>query len=278
MNSSDRGVLVGYDGSSSSRDAVDWAARAAREQGAVLTVCHAWAPGYAGPSLEPEHYDPARAAARWILPTAIRNPDPGEVQQILIEGSAAGVLCEQSADASVLVVGSRGLGGLSGLMLGSVSLQSAAFAHSPVVVVRGRWRRTGSYVPGHIVAGIDGSDTSADVLDFAGTEAALRHVPLTAVCALADAPGELAMAERIGEDFERIVTRWEKDHPEVELYRQVTSQSARGALIDAAYDAQLLVLGRRGRGGLPHMMLGSVTQALLAHTPCPVAVVGAGHV
>jgi nucleotide-binding universal stress UspA family protein len=274
MNSSDHGVLVGYDGSSSSRDAVDWAARAAREHGAVLTVCHAWAPGYAGPPLEPEHDDPARASAQWILSTAIRNPDPAEVQQVLVEGSAAGVLREQSADASVLVVGSRGLGGLSGLMLGSVSLQTAAFAQSPVVVVRGRWRRTGCYVPGHIVAGIDGSDASADVLDFAGTEAALRHVPLTAVCALADAAGELAMAERIGEDFERIVTKWEKDHPEVELYRQITSKSARAALLDAAYDAQLLVLGRRGRGGLPHMMLGSVTQILLSHTPCPVAVVG----
>jgi nucleotide-binding universal stress UspA family protein len=274
MNSSDHGVLVGYDGSSSSRDAVDWAARAAREHGAVLTVCHAWAPGYAGPPLEPEHDDPARASAQWILSTAIRNPDPAEVQQVLVEGSAAGVLCEQSADASVLVVGSRGLGGLSGLMLGSVSLQTAAFAQSPVVVVRGRWRPTGCCVPGHIVAGIDGSDASADVLDFAGTEAALRHVPLTAVCALADAAGELAMAERIGEDFERIVTKWEKDHPEVELYRQITSKSARAALLDAAYDAQLLVLGRRGRGGLPHMMLGSVTQILLSHTPCPVAVVG----
>ena len=76
------------------------------------------------------------------------------------------------------------------------------------------------------------------------------------------------------EDFERIVTRWEKDHPEVELHRQITGRSARTVLLEATYDAQLLVLGRRGRGGLPHMMLGSVTQTLLSHTPCPVAVVG----
>jgi nucleotide-binding universal stress UspA family protein len=224
---------------------LNWAARAARERGAVLTVCHAWACGYAGPPLEPEHEDPA------------------------------GVLCEKSKDASVLVVGSRSLGGLSGLMLGSVSLQVAALAASPVVVVRGRWQPTGGYVPGHIVAGIDGSEASVDVLEFAGTEAALRHVPLTAVCALADALGELSAAEQIGEDFERIVTKWEKDHPEVELHRQITGQSARAALLDATYDAQLLVLGRRGRGGLPHMMLGTVTQTLLSHTPCPVAVVGA---
>ncbi len=274
MHCSDHEILVGYDGSSSSRDAVDWAARAAREHGAVLAVCHAWAPGYAGPPLEPGHDDPARASAQWILSTSIRNPDPAEVQQVLVEGSAASVLCEQSADASILVVGSRGLGGLDGLMLGSVSLQTAAFAHSPVVVVRGRWRPTGCYAPGHVVAGIDGSEASANVLDFAGTEAALRHVPLTAVCALADAPGELAMAKRTGEDFEHIVTKWEKEHPEVELYRQITSQSARATLLDAAYDAQLLVLGRRGRGGLPRMVLGTVTETLLSHASCPVAVIG----
>jgi nucleotide-binding universal stress UspA family protein len=107
MNGSDHGVLFGYDGSSSSREALDWAARAAREHGAVLTVRHAWAPGYAGPPLEPEHDDPARASARWILSTAVRNPGPGEVQEVLVEGSAAGGLCAQSADASVLVVGPR---------------------------------------------------------------------------------------------------------------------------------------------------------------------------
>lgn len=275
MYRSDQRVLIGYDGSSSSREALSWATRAARERGAVLTVCHAWSPGYAGPPLEPDHEDPARSSAQWILSAAMRNPDPAEAQPILVEGHAAGVLCEQSKDADVLVVGSRGLGGLSGLMLGSVSLQVAALATSPVVVVRGRWRSTGGYIPGHVVAGIDGSKTSRDVLDFAGIEAALRHVPLTAICALADAPGELGTAEHIGEDFERIVTRWEKDHPEVELHRQITGQSARTALLEATYDAQLLVLGRRGRGGLPHMMLGSVTQTLLSHSPCPVAVVGA---
>jgi nucleotide-binding universal stress UspA family protein len=86
-------------------------------------------------------------------------------------------------------------------------------------------------------------------------------------------PPALTAAGQQGE-LERIVTKWEKDHPEVELYRQITSQSARTTLLDAAYDAQLLVLGRRGRGGLPRMMLGTVTETLLSHAPCPVAVGG----
>jgi nucleotide-binding universal stress UspA family protein len=255
------GVLVGYDGSASSREALSWAARAARERDVVLTVCHAWTPGDAD-------------SARWILSTAVQNPDPARVRQILVPGRAASVLCELSAEADVLVVGCRGLSGLSGLMLGSVSLQVAALASAPVVVVRGRWRSGGGYLPGHIVAGIDGSQASVGVLTFAGAEAALRHLPLTAVCAQADAPGELGMAQHIGEDFERIITTWEKDHPEVELHRQITGSSARTALLDAAQDAQLLVVGRRGRGGLPRMVLGTVAQTLLSYAPCPVAVVG----
>ncbi len=275
MTGLNHGVLAGYDGSATSREAVNWAARAARERGVVLTVCHAWDPGHAGPALEPEHEDPARASAQWIIATAVRNPDPASVRQLLAEGSAAQVLCKQSNDAAIVVVGSRGLTGLSGLMLGSVSRRVATFASSPVVVVHGRWRPSGGYIPGHVVVGVDGSSASADALAFAGTEAGLRDVPLTAVCALADAPGDLGSAGRIGEDYERIVTAWEKDHPEVEVHRQITGQSARAALLDAAHDAQLLVVGRRGRGGLPHMMLGTVTETLLSHTPCPVAVVGA---
>ena len=273
MTAINHGILVGYDGSASSREAVNWAARAARERGVVLTVCHAWMPGYGGPFLEPEHEDPARGSAQWTLSTAVRNPDPAEVRQVLAEGPAADVLCEQSADAALVVVGSRGLGGLSGLMIGSVSLRVATFAVSPVVVVHGRWRPTGGYMPGHVVVGVDGSSASADVLAFAGTEAALRDVPLTAVCALADAPGDLA--PHIGEDFERIVTDWEKDHPEVEVHRQITGRSARTALLEAAQDGQLLVVGRHGRGGLPRMMIGTVTETLLSHSTCPVAVVGA---
>jgi nucleotide-binding universal stress UspA family protein len=128
-------------------------------------------------------------------------------------------------------------------------------------------------VPGHVVVGIDGSAAAEQTLNFAGDEAALRRVPLTAVCALADAPGDLGSAGCIEEDFERSVILWEKDHPEVTVHRHVTVASPRSALLTAASDAQLLVVGCRGRGGLPRMVLGSVSQALLSHAPCPIAIV-----
>jgi len=274
MATIDHGILVGYDGSLSSQEAVAWAAHEARDRGVMLTVCHAWAPGDAGPPLGPGE-DPARESAQWILSTAVPNPDPARVRHVLVEGPVARALCEQSAAADMLVVGSRSLEGLSGLLLGSVSLQVAARASAPVVVVRGHWRPAGGYVPGHVVVGIDGSPAAAAALRFAGAEAALHRVPLTAVCALADAPGDLAASSLIAEDFERSVITWEKDHPDVELHRQVTGASPRHALLAAAQDAQLLVLGDRGRCGLPRMALGSISTALLSHAPCPVAVVHA---
>lgn len=272
MASTKNQILVGYDGSSSSQEALRWAAREARDRSAALTVCHAWTAGSAGPPLAVGEEDLARESAEWILATAAPTAAYDHLRHLLIEGPSVRTLCEQSAGADMLVVGSRGLGGLSGLLLGSVSLQVAQYASSPVIVVRGRWRPTGGYVPGHVVAGVDGSPAAEGVLNFAGDEAVLRQVPLTAVCALADAPGDLAAAHDIAEDFERLVTSWEKDHPEVEVHRQITIASPRAALLAATQDAQLLVVGHRGRGGLPGMTLGSVTHVLLSHAPCPIAI------
>lgn len=273
MASTEHGIVVGYDGSSSAQEALRWAAREARDRGVALTVCQAWMPGSAGPPPGAGQEDLARQSARWILADAKCMTDVTTIRQLLVEGPAAGALCTCSTGAEMLVVGSRGFGGLSGQLLGSVSLQVAAHASAPVVVVRGRWRPAGGHMPGHVVVGVDGSAAAEEALNFAGDEAALRRVPLTAVCALADAAGDLGSAYGIAEDFERSVITWEKDHPDVTVHRQVTEASARSALLAAAHDAQLLVLGRRGRGGLPRMALGSVSQTLLSHAPCPIAIV-----
>jgi nucleotide-binding universal stress UspA family protein len=280
MTSTVYGILAGYDGSPGSQHALRWAAQAARERDAVLTVCHAWAAGYAGPPAEAEREALARQCAGRVLARGLRSArgltGPGSARPLLTEGLPACVLCELSGSAAMVVLGSRGTGGLPRLPLGSVSLEVAAYARSPVVVVRGHWRPAGRYLPGPVVAGVDGSAVSGAVLAFAGEEASRRGAPLVAVCALADAPGELGAARHIEEEFEDSVIRWEKDHPEVAVQRQVTLMSARAALLAATQDAQLLVVGTRGRGGLHGMMLGSVSQAMLCHAPCPVGVVHAG--
>jgi nucleotide-binding universal stress UspA family protein len=243
----------------------------------VLTVCHACAPGFAALRSEAGVVGLARQAGERVIADGLRQArdlmGPGEVRPLLSIGQAAAVLCEHSHDADMIVVGSRGRGGLSGMLLGSVSWQVAGHAHCPVVVVRGRWRSAGDHAPGPVVVGTDGSAISDAALGFAFEEAALRGAPLLAVCALADAPGSLGGQLRLQEEVEQAIMRHEKDHPGVAVLRQVAQGGARAALLAAAHDAQLLVVGSRGRGGVQGMLLGSVSQAVLHHAPCPVAVV-----
>ncbi|HEX9541422.1 MAG TPA: universal stress protein [Streptosporangiaceae bacterium] len=72
-----------------------------------------------------------------------------------------------------------------------------------------------------------------------------------------------------------MITHCEKGHPGIAIHQQVANGAPRSALLEAAQDAQMLVVGSRGRGGIRGMMLGSVSQAVLHHAPCPVSVVHA---
>jgi nucleotide-binding universal stress UspA family protein len=264
-----KGILAGYDGSPGGEHALSWAAREARSRGAVLTVCHAWTPNVAALS------DGERVVVEGLR-RAKNLMGPDGVRPLLVSGPATAVLCEDSRDADMMVVGSRGCGGMAGMLLGSVSWQVAGHAHCPVVVIRGHWRSVGDYTPGPVVVGVDGSATSDAALGFGFEEAALRGVALLAVSSVADAPGCLGGNLRLQDDVEQVITRRQKEHPEVAVLRQVAQGGARAALLTAACDAQLLVVGSRGREGMEGMMLGSVSQALLHHAPCPIAVVHPG--
>lgn len=275
MKGTRHGILVGYDGSPGSAEALGWAAKEARLRGSVLTICHAWAPGYPAPAADATAL--ARRSGEQALARGLQYArtiaGPVELRPLLAEGAAAGALCEHSGDADMVVVGARGQGGLPGLLLGSVSSQVAAYGCGRIVVVRGKWRPVPGRAPGPVVAGTDGSAASAGAVAFAVEEAALRDAVLLAVCALADAPGVLGTHGQIKRDFEDLISRSEKEHPEVTVRRDITDGPARTALLRAAADAQILIVGVRGRVGIRGMTLGSVTHALLHHAPCPVGVV-----
>ena len=270
MTEATHGILVGYDGSPGSDQALGWALQEASWRGAVLTICHAWAPEHVpGAPGEGGAPDNAQRAGEQVLAQALRFArtvmGAAAVRPLLASGPAAQVLCGHSLDADLVVVGSRGRGGLAGLLLGSVSQQVAAHAQGRVVVVRGHWHRAAEYTPGPVAVGADGSAASRAAIGFAAREAALHGVPLLAVCALADTPGGLGGTGRMEEAVGQDIARWEKEHPEVVIRQQVSPGQQRGA--------QLLVVGSRGRGGVPGMRLGSVSQAMLHHSSCPVAVV-----
>ena len=270
------GIITGYDGSPGSDEALRWAAREAQARGTTLTVCLAWAPGYLALADDSAVHDLAGQRGGEILARGVRHAesvlDSGDVRSVLAEGRPARVLCERSRSAEMVVVGSRGLGGLAGALLGSVSWQVAGHAQGRVVVVRGHWRPV-NQSPGPVVVGADGSAASQSAVTFALEEATLRDAPIVALCALADSPGRLGGARQMEEDFSRQMTLQEKEHPEVTVLRQVAVGPPRSALLTAGAEAQMLVVGSRGLGGLEGMSLGSVVQAVLHHSPCPVAVV-----
>ena len=283
-------IMVGYDGSAGSAEALEWAVREARLRGVPLTVCVGWTPGYTAagadaadtalPVEQPGAVDPARVHAEAVLARGVRRAQAWdsavEPRPLLVCAPPARALCEQCAGTDMLVVGSRGLGGFTGLLLGSVGLQVAAHAPVLVTVVRGRWRPVPGQYPPPVVVGTDGSPASQAALDFAVEEAALRDVPLVAVCALSDAAGVFGTARKMEADFITAMGKVQADHPEVLVQKRVEQGAPRSALLAAASHGQLLVVGARGRGGLREMTLGSVSLAVLHHAACPVTVVHGG--
>ena len=270
------GIVAGYDGSHGSGEALRWAAREAKTRDTTLTVCLAWKPDHTALPTELDLCDLARQHGQEILARGLPYAESvlgrGRVRADLAAGSAAHVLCERSQTADMVVVGCRGDSQLPGLLLGSVSWQVAGHARGQVVVVRGEWRPA-NQVPGPVVVGADGSPVAQAAIAFAFEEAALRDVPLVAVCALTDATGRLGEGHQVEEDFRHLMASEAKGHPKVTAVLRVLAGTPRAALLTASADAQMLVVGSRGRGGLEGMSLGSVAQAVLHHAPCPVGVV-----
>lgn len=138
-------IVVGIDGSEESQAALVWALRQARLQGAVLDVVYAWHPlyiadisGMAMSTIRPEEMEASAQAVLDHSVAELGNTADVEVNPILATGSAAHVLLETAKGADLLVVGSRGRGGFSGLLLGSTSQQCAHHATCPVVIVRAK--------------------------------------------------------------------------------------------------------------------------------------------
>ena len=270
------GIVAGYDGSPGAAQALRWAAREARARGTELTVSLAWTPDHMELPTESGLCDLTRQHGREILargrPYAESVLGPGRVRADLAAGSAARVLCERSRDADMVVVGSSGHGELPGWRLGSVAWQVAGHASGRVVIVRGAWRPA-NRAPGPVVLGVDGAAAGQAAIGFAFDEAALRDVPLATVCALTDAAGRLGGSRRLEEDVDQMLDSEAKEHPEVSVARHVLAGTPRAVLLVASADAQMLVVGARGRGGLDEMTLGSIAQAVLQYAPCSVGVV-----
>jgi nucleotide-binding universal stress UspA family protein len=207
------------------------------------------------------------------------------VQAVFTVGGPAGVLVDESRAASLVVVGTRGLGGFAGLLAGSVSTQVADHAHCPVIVVR-TGATTGPGPGAPVVVGLDGSPLSSHALQFALDLAAASDAPLVALYAWRGLPtGNLGPTtvwhydpEEAEEEARRLLAEQlagcAERYPQVSIeQRTVLSFNPGDTLVDASRTAGLVVVGSRGRGGFTGLLLGSTSQTLVHHARCSVAVI-----
>ncbi|MFE6828448.1 universal stress protein [Streptomyces sp. NPDC057690] len=282
-------IVVGVDGSESSLRAVDWAADESALRGAPLRLVYAslWE-RYEGESLAADLGKPSeQVTAEDIVRTAARRartrrPDV-EVSTGVLPEEPEYALVREGRNASALVLGTRGRGGLVEMLLGSVSLTVAAHADCPVIVLRGSHDdqvRAGTR--GRVVVGIGEKTTNSAALRFAVQEAELRHATLDAVRAwrcpaheTTDHPLLAGEPARLHEQHAvEVLDRALKDTPAgVDLRRRTVEGPARRVLLNASHEADLLVVGARRNPGHLGLQLGRVAHAVLHHCDCAVAVV-----
>ncbi|MGV5046711.1 universal stress protein [Rhodococcus pyridinivorans] len=290
-------IVVAVDGSDASTTAVHWAARTAAIRGLplrIVTVVHIPAFYYSEPYLAQSFHEEMKATARDRLDNAavlarqiIDENRHGNVEITTeqLEGKVVPTLIAQAEHADRLVVGSRGLGEVKGLLAGSVSTAVVSHAVAPVVVVRGRTFDGAPPTKGPVVVGVDGSVSCRDAVEVAFEEASARGATLVAVNVWSDVsvqPSLGAVPEdphwsriQTGEEIvlaERLAGYQER-YPDVTVERVVARDRPVRVLSEYAEAAQLLVVGTRGRGGFKGLLLGSTSNALIQTADCPVLVV-----
>lgn len=286
-------IVVGYDGSTASDLALEWAARAAADRGVPLEILVAWTlpasnfGGGTGGTYESELLDELRSQADLSLEHALsqaqRTSADLDVRGEVMVSSPAACLVERSKAAHLVVVGSHGRGGFTGLLLGSISRQVATHAKCPAVVVRTPTDPDAK----EIVVGVDGSQPAQKALDWAIDEASRKgfslrvlHTwevpPIGAITGVPTfSPPEL-LEDIKGSEMRttaELLAGHRDRYPDVPVVQDVERGSPVHILCDASERAAMVVVGSRGRGGFVGLLLGSVSHGVVHHAKCPVTVV-----
>ncbi|MEQ4725891.1 universal stress protein [Nonomuraea sp. B19D2] len=282
----ERSIVVGYDESPGSEQALRWAVEEARLRQSPLVVCHAWHWPYPRRPVVGEVLTQLEGIGSAVVAEGVRHArelaPTVDVRPLLVRGVASAVLLAALRNAELAVLGSRGQGGFEELRVGSAAVQVPAHSVRPVVIVGhdGVAAREGM---ARIVVGADGSPAGQAALEFAFEEAELRGGAVRAVCCWLDV-GDLTGQDglpfvdrrKIRADaeagFREAVSALMRRRPAVPVTIEFIAERPERAIIDAARDATLLVLGSRGVGSTPTMLVGPVTQAALSEAACPVAV------
>lgn len=292
-------IVVGVDGSDSASDAVRWAVVEALHRQLPL---HIVSSALASPGSFSDGVDLrigvvgqrevlTKAALSTAKDTALKaaHGAPLTVHTFLEHGSAAAALIRHSETATMLVLGSRGLGEFTGALLGSVGTAVAAHAVCPIVVVKGLPPADQPLLDGPIVVGVDCTSNSQPAVQWAFEEAARRSTDVIAVHAWSDADVSVIAAQTHAypspENLEMVeatslatsLAGYQEEHPNVHVERIVVRDKPAREIVAAARHAQMIVTGSRGRGGFSALLLGSTSRAVLHRASVPVVVVPTGR-
>jgi nucleotide-binding universal stress UspA family protein len=284
------GIVVGVDESPAAKVAVQWAARDAELRKIPLTLVHATSPEVA---TWPNVRLPA-GLARWhrdhgrrlvddafkVVEEACQHGGPAEVHTEILPSAAVPTLVDLSKDAEMVVMGCRGSGRWPGRLMGSVSSGLLHYAHCPVAIIHDEDPLMPHPSKAPVLVGIDGSSASELATAIAFDEASRRDVGLIAVHAWSDVdvsewpgidwPATQSMAEEV---LAERLAGWQEQCPDVQVSRTVVRDQPARQLVQRSEEAQLVVVGSRGRGGFAGMLVGSVgeTVAQMARMPVIVA-------
>ncbi|MFE7765335.1 universal stress protein [Streptomyces sp. NPDC057438] len=286
-----RHVTVGVDGAPESGAAADWAAREALVRKVPLRIVHAYEWSGAGTNLAGPD-EPRRWADELLAEVAeeLQRGHPSlEISTRLLSGQPAAALAAEADEADLLVLGSRGLSGVMGFLLGSVGRQTISMTEQPVVLVRMPGQAAAPQVTApprparDVVVGVDINQLGDPLLAFGFEESARHRDRLLALYGwsippvVRDSAALLAAQREVSEDVARRLTEilapWRRKFPSVQVVERSPVGSPSQLLVDAAADADLVVVGRCVRKAILGTRIGSVAQAVIHHCAAPVVVV-----
>jgi nucleotide-binding universal stress UspA family protein len=275
--------IVGIDGSDHARSALRWAvAHAVGRTDEIVAVGSYHVPMSLSILMAKRAFDVDRlgieATTAHDVDVAIaEEPVGAEVACVprVVEGRPAATLVEQCSDADLLVVGQRGADAGHHTSLGSVSRYCSTHATTPIVIVPPAWTAGECQ---SIAVGFDGSPNAERALrwavDFAPADSTIRVIIAIEVTPwLEDDLVRARFPDEVERETTRLIAKLDALTDDPRVQHSVVLQDAREALIEAAADSDLLVVGARGRGAIATMLLGSVTNWLLHHAICPTVVI-----
>jgi nucleotide-binding universal stress UspA family protein len=284
------GIVVGIDDSPAARVAVQWAAREAELRNIPLTLVHAVSPEVSTWLKTPlpagvmrwqqDHGRRLVDEALKLVEEASEGGGPAGVQTEILTSAAVPTLIDLSKEAQMVVAGSQGSGRWPGRLIGSVSSALLRHAHCPIAIIHDEDPSVSHPSQASVLVGIDGSPASELATAIAFDEASRRHTGLIALHAWSDLdvsewpgvdwPATQSMAEEV---LAERLAGWQEQYPDVQVSRTIVQAQPARQLVQQSEQAQLVVVGSRGRGGFAGMLVGSVgeTVAQMARVPVIVA-------